>query len=726
MKCIKCGFEFDEGVFCPMCGENNELKKSMTNENTQEEAAILETVPRNNDVKMIDEKKVDNNDIVTSDEIDESVSEMVDSSLLETKRVNNDKLDKSDNSPSDIQKIEDKVEEPQNITLANSNEQGEIDNVKKPNSPLSIITLVLAIIPCTFFVAIVTLIIDLVKRNKDGKRHVCSFVALGFIILWIIAFFMIPTDGNSAGNKDIDSHREDEIAKTIEKTTIPKEENDDKEIMNVVDNYLMAMLNGNSEAMDDLCSPTVATKSKERTEFLIGAKEEFGSGITERTINEFKNVFLAYVDDETAEEVDSLIDDKDIINLRNECSQVAIESMLVYEFPQKPIYLDDKTAVVCANISAKIPDMAEYELKNSRYIDEYIYNKLLSNSNTISEIVARKMIKNTAKDVICEVLEHDIDEIKDAKPVLKGTETYTLKMDSDDKWIICKIESKSSSDNSDNASHEMALIDKEIKEKEAEQKAEAEYKARLESDKKILNQLKELNFKSEEYVSPEKEKTLNTTRIKGVEYDVFSGELCEVSMKYAVNAEKSTVYRSIAGGEYYLVCENGNMVDENISPSFEVVTNSDKERIDMKESPSVSSATVASISDSTSLTAFFQKLDSKDVKWFFVRFDGVFGWINEARRVIPSGHFVGPVKDDLSMYADLDIQDDVMLITLIDENNMTEGFRETIDNIELSETGESYSGIKDGLNIIVTFDNDDRFYLEEKSFGYFTGYYNRE
>ena len=593
---------------------------------------------------------------------------------------------------------------------------------KKTHSALSIVTLVLAIIPCTALFAIVTLIIDLVKRKKDNKRHVCSFIAIGFIVLWIVGFFMIPTDSSSSEKT---TKKETSQNGTVTETPPEEKRNDDEEIIKVLDAYILARKTGDTTVMDELCSPTISDKSKKVTEELVKYKEEFSSNMIENSVNELERSLFEFADPSEIQDIESLKEDKDIIRAADELGQMAIESLLVYTIPDKPNYNSADSATVRTEVSAKIPDMSAYEVKISHVVEEIIANKLKEDSGYLSNLIARKVLKSAGKDVIMEVFEQGETDLKSAEATLMQIETFILKKDAG-KWIIYDIEDKKAGEeveqNVANSQTEKSVDEEKLK----KEKAEEEWKSRLESDEKLLNSLEELDNTSSKYVTPETDESSRIVKIRGTEYDVYSGMICKTPIAYAVNSKKGIIYRSMWGRDFYLVYENGKSVTDKSEPCFNVTTYSNRGSIDVKDGPSENANTIASLNGSTSLSAFDYAYDSNNVLWFFVQQDGKFGWVCDAFRAIPSGRFVGPIKDDLSMFAELKSSEDKLSITLIDENNMTEGFTETIDDIELTETGDGYMGSKDGLSIEITFENDDKFTLLEKSYGIFSGEYTRK
>lgn len=73
------------------------------------------------------------------------------------------------------------------------------DNNSGKVSALSIVSLILSIIGCTYLFGIICAIVDLTK--KDGRKKVCSIIALCIGILWfffaIIFWFSVPVAENS-------------------------------------------------------------------------------------------------------------------------------------------------------------------------------------------------------------------------------------------------------------------------------------------------------------------------------------------------------------------------------------------------------------------------------------------------------------------------------------------------------------------------------------------------
>lgn len=73
-------------------------------------------------------------------------------------------------------------------------------NQKKGNSTLGVLALVFSILGCTFIVGIILAIIDLCR--KDGRKKVCSIVALCISGLWLIIVFAGSASEDSSEKAD--------------------------------------------------------------------------------------------------------------------------------------------------------------------------------------------------------------------------------------------------------------------------------------------------------------------------------------------------------------------------------------------------------------------------------------------------------------------------------------------------------------------------------------------
>ncbi len=214
IKCSKCGFEFDEGIFCPMCGTKNEPL-------IQEDADAI--------------KSADASDVSPTQQNDDS-----------SEKPSEDTTAVSIKEQVEIQ--EEKVEVKSGHAAEN-----HIDISQKPqpnvvigpqHSGLSIVALILSAIPFTFLFGIIVAIIDLFKSREKTKKHICSYISFAVAAIWLSITCVLVFGGNSDNSKVVsnetvtnsdettDSSQKEVSSKKSEKENSKTKENEPERIEN--------------------------------------------------------------------------------------------------------------------------------------------------------------------------------------------------------------------------------------------------------------------------------------------------------------------------------------------------------------------------------------------------------------------------------------------------------------------------------------------------------------
>lgn len=111
------------------------------------------------------------------------------------------------------------------------------DTHEGKNSKLGVLALIFSILGCTFIIGIILSIIDLCK--KDGKKKVCSIIALIISFLWIV--IGIATSSSSDSGKNNASNQSSNVSTVSTDQTIEEKEKPVSSLGNVSDSVISSI-----------------------------------------------------------------------------------------------------------------------------------------------------------------------------------------------------------------------------------------------------------------------------------------------------------------------------------------------------------------------------------------------------------------------------------------------------------------------------------------------------
>lgn len=199
IKCLKCGFEFDEGVFCPMCGTKHDSDKTIepdsattaSKESQSEKQAVETPTYESAKQKTTDEEKKDDNESTIVGESKNTTVEKgsEDSVVSDSFKDLSHSAETSDNhnksNENDSRKITQKVED----KLNGLNEKNAMSLAVLI---LGILSLPLCMAGIGVIPAIIAIILGIIDKNKNGKNKktsvgmVCSIITIVLTIIMVI------------------------------------------------------------------------------------------------------------------------------------------------------------------------------------------------------------------------------------------------------------------------------------------------------------------------------------------------------------------------------------------------------------------------------------------------------------------------------------------------------------------------------------------------------------